>query len=95
MFSGSSIAIRVNAGSGTPSAWKPTAAGSAAIPCFDVEGRRSHGQVEERALAVAESPEGRVKRLKPRGQSAQCLVHNEADRAQWVRTPNPPLKIDV
>jgi len=23
-------------------------------PCFDVEGRRSHGQVEERALAVAE-----------------------------------------
>ena len=22
-------------------------------PCFDVEGRRSHGQVEERALAVA------------------------------------------
>jgi hypothetical protein len=24
-------------------------------PCFDVEGRRSHGQVEERALAVARS----------------------------------------
>ena len=54
MISGSSTAIRVSAGSGTPSAWKPDRGRVGGDPCFDVEGRRSHGQVEERALAVAE-----------------------------------------
>jgi cytochrome P450 len=34
-------------------------------PRFDVEGRRSHGQVEERALAVAEFVENETMRLRP------------------------------